>query len=586
MSDGLYAATPNLATMFFDQAARYGAKPFLAWKEAEVWRRMSWTETADKVARLARALESLGIGRGERVALVSENRPEWLIADHAIMAAGAITVPGYATSTADDLAHVLKDSGAVAAISSGAVLAGRVAVAAEQAPSVRHLISIEPPNIGAGNAARHRLDTLLQSHAGPTAEIAERARSIQQSALACFIYTSGTGGVPKGVMLSHRALLANCYGAHKVLEPLGLEDNVFLSFLPLSHSYEHTAGQFFPIAIGAEIHYAEGADKLAQNMREARPTIMTAVPRLYEAMHQRITGGLRNANPVKRRLFEATLALGRKRYRDGKLGPVESLADRLLDGIVRSKVAAGFGGRLKAMVSGGAPLNPEIGIFFTALGVRLLQGYGQTEAAPVVSCNPPPPRRAKLHTVGPPLPGVEVKLAEDGEILVRGNLLMDGYWNAPEATAAVLKDGWLHTGDVGLIDADGYIQITDRKKDFIKNSGGELIAPGRIETILTVEPEIGQAMVFGDRKSYLVAVLVPGRELAQAQAGKPEAIGRALAAALERANAKLPQPERVRRFLVADGPFTIENGQLTPTLKIRRHIIRQIYADRVESLYA
>ncbi len=324
-------------------------------------------------------------------------------------------------------------------------------------------------------------------------------------------------------MLSHRNILGNCRGAYRLLEQLGLGDEVFLSFLPLSHSYEHTAGLMFPISIGAEIYFAEGADTLAANLLEARPTIMTAVPRLYETMHQRIRLGIERERGLKRRLFEQAVAIGRKRLAGETLPLADRLLDPVLERLVRDKVRARFGGRLKAMVSGGAPLNPEIGGFFLALGVRLLQGYGQTEAAPVIACNPPD--RTRIDTVGPALDGVEIRIAEDGEILVRGDNVMQGYWNDPEATSRTLVDGWLHTGDIGLLDPDGYLRITDRKRDFIKNSGGDMVAPARVESALTLAPEIAQAMVSGDRRPYLVAVLVPDPDFAAAYAREHDVPG-------------------------------------------------------------
>jgi long-chain acyl-CoA synthetase len=352
----------------------------------------------------------------------------------------------------------------------------------------------------------------------------------------------------------------------------------------------------FPISLGAEIYFAEGAETLAANLLEARPTIMTAVPRLYETMHQRLQRAMEREGGLKAKLFQRALALGRKRLEDPRsLNLRERALDWLLGLLVRRKVGKRFGGRLKAMVSGGAPLNPEIGKFFLALGVPLLQGYGQTEASPVVSANPP--NRIKIDTVGPPLDGVELKIAEDGEILVRGELIMKGYWNDPESTERALKDGWLHTGDVGMLDPDGYIKITDRKRDFIKNSGGEMVSPARIEGYLTIEPEIGQAMVYGDRRPYLVAVIVPHAELidsiAQAQGVKPELaqlhehpeLVKAVGAAVVRVNAGLSPVERVRRFILAREPFTTATGQMTPTLKIKRHAIRQAYGEALVRLY-
>ncbi len=396
-------------------------------------------------------------------------------------------------------------------------------------------------------------------------------------------------------MTTHRNILANCRGAFRLLEALGLGDEVFLSFLPLSHSYEHTAGLMFPISIGAQIYFAEGAETLAANLLEARPTIMTAVPRLYETMHRRIVLGVERKGGMARKMFDKAVAIGRKRASFGSPNIGERLIDPLLDRSVRAGLRRRFGGRLKAMVSGGAALNPEIGSFFLALGVRLLQGYGQTEAAPVIACNVP--SRIKIDTVGPPLDGVEVRIAEDGEILVAGDNIMKGYWNDPQATAQALVDGWLHTGDVGLMDEDGYIRITDRKRDFIKNSGGEMISPARVEGYLTLEPEIAQAMVFGDRRPYLVGLLVPDAEFAAGYArghGVPAEIAalaadpnftKAIGAAVARVNRGLAPIERVRRFVIASEPFTIANGQMTPTLKVKRHAIRDAYGAAVDSLY-
>jgi long-chain acyl-CoA synthetase len=350
------------------------------------------------------------------------------------------------------------------------------------------------------------------------------------------------------------------------------------------------------MSLGAQIYYAEGVETLATNMREARPTIMTAVPRLYETMHGRILRGVHKAGGVKEKLFRKALELGTRRYqRAGGLSPGQRLIDAVLDKLVRDKVRAGFGGRLKALVSGGAPLNADIGLFFTALGLCILQGYGQTEAAPVVTANRP--NKVKIHTVGPPLPGVQVKIAADGEILVRGELVMQGYWRDPEATAEAIRDGWLHTGDVGVIDSDGYLTITDRKKDIIVCSGGDNVSPQRIEGMLTLEPEIAQAMVYGDRRPHLVGLLVPDtvwmktwakdhKKPAELQAlAGDKAFLHALDAAVKRVNGRLSKLERVRRCAVADGPFTIENAQMTPTLKIRRHKIKDVYGERLEALY-
>jgi long-chain acyl-CoA synthetase len=575
-----YDACRSLPAMFFAEAARLGSKPFLWHKQEDRYCRTRWEEAAAAVRQLAQGLAALGVARGDRVALVAENRPEWVIADLAIMSAGAITVPAYTTHSADDYRHVFADSGAAVVIVSKPALAARVLAAANQVASVHTVIAIEGTAGQASNVDLCSWDAALaRGGAAGGEEVVQRLAAIAPEDVACLIYTSGTGGTPKGVMTTHRNILANCRGACRVLELLGLGDEVFLSFLPLSHAYEHTAGMMFPISIGAEIYFAEGADTLAANMLEARPTIMTAVPRLYEVLHQRIRHAVERDSRVKRRLFEQALAIGRKRLTGEKLRPGERALDPVLDRLVRAKLRRRFGGRLKAMISGGAPLNPDIGSFFLALGVTLLQGYGQTETAPVICCNQP--GRVKIDTVGPPLDGVSVRVAADGELLVSGDNVMKGYWNDPERTARILADGWLHTGDVGHIDADGHVRITDRKRDFIKSSGGEMIAPARVEGYLTLEPEIAQAMVSGDRRPYLVAVIVPDPELAQSGADLQKAIG----AAVARVNRALTPAERVRRFIIAAEPFTIANGQLTPTLKIRRHAIRETYGAALDRLY-
>jgi long-chain acyl-CoA synthetase len=575
---------PNLAAMFFDQAAHKGDAPWLWAKHEGAYRGLAWREAARRVGAIAHGLRAVGIGPGDRVALIAENRPEWALADLGIMTAGAVTVPSYTTNTASDHRHVLSDSAARAVIVSTAKLAVRVFEAAATTPTVETLVTMEPA--GPAPEGRRSIPWDELTREGP-ADGPTLACAMTRDDLACLIYTSGTGGVPKGVMLSHGAILHNVAGARALFRTLGLDNEVFLSFLPLSHAYEHTAGLMFPCSIGAEIYYAEGVAELSRNMIEARPTVITCVPRLYEVLRERILLQVHKTGGFKRWMFEKALAVGLKRL-EGSAGPglAERLIDPLLERVVRDKVRARFGGRLKAFVSGGAPLNPEVGAFFLALGVRVLQGYGQTESAPVISVNLP--ERNKVATVGPPLQGVAVRIAEDGEILVRGELVMKGYWRNPEATALALADGWLHTGDIGHLDADGHLVITDRKKDIIVKSGGDNVAPQRVEGILTLEPEIAQAAVFGDKRPHLVALLVPSPEGLKAKgvdARDRDAVRHALGAALERANAKLSPIEMVKRFAVADEAFSIENGLMTATLKVRRHLVLARHRDAIEALY-
>jgi long-chain acyl-CoA synthetase len=590
-----YRGCPNLVQMLFDRAAAFGDKPALWGKQNDNWGSLSYAELGRQVSRLARGLRSLGVEPGDRLALAAENRPDWVVADYAIMAIGAITVPAYTTNTVADNLHIFTNAGIKGIIASTRSLAERALAAGRDTPGCNFLIAIESPDIAqnVGLTVLGWNEALARGDTEPD-DIAAAASRLKRGDPACIIHTSGTGGLPKGVVLSHGAILSNCLGAHDLLVELGLEDEVFLSFLPLSHSYEHTCVGAFALSIGAQIYFAESTEALPRNMLEVKPTIMTAVPRLYETMHQRILSGLKREKPLKAKLFLKTVELGSKRY-EGSLSVLDRLIDPVLSQLVRSKVRERFGGRLKAFVSGGAPLSYEIGLFFTALGVRLLQGYGQTESAPVVACNRP--NRVKLDTVGPPLTDVEVCIAEDGEILVRGELVMSGYWNDAPATEAAIRDGWLHTGDVGLIDADGYIKITDRKKDFIKTAGGDMVAPARIEGLLALQPEIAQAMVYGDRKPHLVALIVPHQETidtaAKASGAKPvladlaadKSLRASIDAAIARVNAQVQGHERIRRFIVAREPFSIANEQMTPTLKIKRHKIREAYGQELEALY-
>jgi len=594
-----YRAVTSLPAMFFAQAERLADRPFLWRKQDGAYRSLSYGEAGRQVSLLARGLIDLGVGPGDRIALVAENRPEWLIADHAIMATGALTVPAFTTNTTADHTHVLTHSGAKGAIISGKAIAKRFLPAALESPDLAFVVSMEPLDLAQEPSVRvfSWAQVLAQGAKRPEDELSARVAQIERNGVCCLIYTSGTGGVPRGVMLTHGSILCNLRGCFEVLKGFGLGEEVFLSFLPLSHSYEHTAGQFFPVSIGAQIYYAESVDRLLDNMAEARPTLMMAVPRLYEVMHQRIMRAMERTTGLRRQLFDLALKLGRERYeRGGRLSLWQTAADRLVETLVRRKVRQRFGGRLLGFVSGGAALNHEIALFFTGLGVRILQGYGQTETSPVVSVNLP--EKIKLHTVGPPLTDVEIKIAGDGEILVRGEAVMRGYWRDPEGTAAAIRDGWLHTGDIGMFDGDNYLQITDRKKDIIVLSGGDNVSPARVEGFLCLEPEIAQAMVYGDKKPHLVALLVPDAEFAAGwarRAGKAPDLDaliedadflRTLSAALDRVNTRLSSIERIRRFLPAAEPFSTDNGMLTPSLKIRRHKIRERYGEGLERLYS
>ena len=589
---------PNLVAMFLDRARIRAALPMLVARHDGAWRPTDWNTAADQVCILAQSLRRIGLRDGDRVALISENRPEWCMADLAIMAAGLVTVPTYTTNTERDHHHILENSGARAVIVSGPKLAPPLLAAAMRAPNVEHVIGIEPlRQMQSGMLTFHDwADLTAGDAAGARAETEARITTIGRDALACIIYTSGTGGAPRGVRQHHGAILRNVDGAARILaEDFGWNNEVFLSFLPLSHAYEHSAGQFLPIGMGGTIYYAESLEKLAANMEEVHPTIMVVVPRLFEVLRSRIIKQVEKQGRLPAAMMHRALAIAARRAA-GKSGLADRLVDMVLERTLRPKIRARFGGRMKALVSGGAPLNPEVGIFFEAMGMTLLQGYGQTEAGPVISVNRP---RAgvRMDTVGPPMRDVTVKIADDGEILVQGELVMHGYWRNEVETLRTIRDGWLHTGDIGHIDLAGRIVITDRKKDMIVNDKGENISPQKIEGMLTLQPEIAQAMVSGDKRPYVVGLIVPDAEWAldwAREAGEHfdiaalqdlPAFRAAIRAAIDRVNVDLSVTEKVRQFAFADEPFAIGNEELTPSMKIRRHKIRERYGARVDALY-
>ena len=586
----------NLVSLFYTRAEEGGDTPFLWRKQDRVWTSQSWREVAGQVSALADALLAQGLVPGDRVVLVSENRPEWLIADIGIMAAGCVTVPTYTTNTERDFQHVLDNSGARAVIVSTAKLARMVMPAALRS-GTQFMVVMEDMRTAQQSDVRV-LDwaPLVQDGERRIAEVSARNATVRRNDLACLIYTSGTGGAPRGVRQHHGAILHNIEGAGAILaEDFGLGEEVFLSFLPLSHAYEHTGGQYLPICVGAQIYYAEGLEKLVANIEEVRPTIMVVVPRLFEVIRARMLKAVEKQGKLANILLRQALRVGGKDYA-GKLSLFDRPMDLIVDKLFRPKISKKFGGRLKALVAGGAPLNPDIGIFFHSVGLTLLQGYGQTESGPIIACNRP---RAgiKMDTVGPPLKNTEVRIAEDGEICVRGELVMHGYWRNEAESARVLIDGWLHTGDIGHIDDAGRIVITDRKKDIIVNDKGDNVSPQRVEGMLTLQPEILQAMVYGDKRPHIVGIIVPDPEWAREwaeEAGLPtdmallkehDAFRAAVRVAVDRVNADLGVIEKVRKFDFADAPFTIENEQMTPSLKIRRHVLKQVYEARIAAMY-
>ena len=574
-------AFQSLIKLFFDRADQYNEKPFLWAKKNKEWSPLSWKETSSKVKEFAGGLRSFGIKPGDKVVIVSENRPEWIIADLAINLIGAITVPAYTTNTEDDHHYILEHSDARAVIASNNILANRVALATTRTKLCNILITLdsysgfEPDNLKIINFnevndfGKNNIETAL-----------DYLNHIQPDDVSCIIYTSGTGGRPKGVMLTHKNIFSNLQGAEDLLEIIGKKDNKYLSLIPLSHSYEHTAGLYLQIDLGSEIYFCEGPEKFSQNLLEVSPTLTTAVPRIFEVIHDRIKIQMKNQNRIIKFIFDRAVKVGIKKHYYG-LNLLENIEYKTYTSLIRKKINKQLGGSLRAFVSGGAALNPEIGNFFISLGVKILQGYGQTEASPLISANRP--ENIKIETVGPAVKGVEAKLSKEGELIVKGDCVMRGYWKDEKATDEAIIDGWLHTGDIATISEDGYITITGRKKELIVNSGGDNIAPARPEASLTFQETIFQSMVIGDRRPYLVAVIVPDVEKTKNMTD--EEINEIISSEVKKANEGLSSIEKIRKFVIAKEPFSTDNGLLTPTMKVKRHKVIEIYGETLDDLY-
>ena len=532
---------------------------------------MSWLETKNLTKKIHNFLANKYLGELERVLLVSENRPEWMASDIAIMSNKLICVPNYTTYTSRDFEHILNDSQPVGLIVSNKNLLQTILTASEKVKyNFKFILCFDYFE----NNSISNLVFLNDLTDDNNDNNREKIKEIKRTDPACIIYTSGTQGLPKGVILSHGGILSNCEGAYELLKTIKSPDLTFLTWLPLSHSYEH-AVQFVQIILEAKVFYNKSIETLLPTIKIAQPHIMTAVPRFYNNLHAKMKINLKNQSNLKQNLFNKTIQLGTKKFKNNKLSFSENIFDLILDKLVRKKVKNNFGGRLEAFISGGGPLDSQVGEALNALGLKTLQGYGLTETSPVVSCNLL--NKVKVDTVGPIFPGVEVKLAEDGEILVKGENLMLGYWNNKEATEQTIKDGWLHTGDIGEFDEDNYLKITDRKKDIIVSLGGDNIAPSKIENLLTLSPEIEQACVFGEQKNYIAALLVLNSE----SKSSDEDIQRYI----DEVNKDLTQPEKIKKFIYIDEPFSIENNLMTPTMKVRRHEVQKKYQNQIDQLF-
>ncbi len=553
----------SLVELFFEKTKTINpSKPFLQWLKPNkpIY---TWSDISEKVYKLTNEIKSL-IVEGDRCIILSENRPNWLISDLAIMNAGGISVPIFTTYSLKDYEFIFDDCKPKLIIISNN----------EQYKKIKNFINEDNQKI----ISFEKIDipTILINDIFKKNNHNETInKNLRRNSPACIIYTSGTSGTPKGVILSHGGILSNCEGALGLLKPLiKKKDPIFLTWLPLSHSYEHTV-QFIQIILGARVFYAESLEKLLSNMSIAKPTIMTAVPRFYQNLFNKINSNIKKQSGFKKYLINKTIFLGKKILRKKKLKYSEKLINFFCDILVRKKIHKQFGGNLQTFVSGGGALDINVGEFLNAIGLPTLQGYGLTETSPVVSCNIP--GSIKVETVGPPFKTNQVKIANDGEILVKGENVMLGYWNNEKETKEIIKNGWLHTGDIGEIDEKGFLKITDRKKDIIVNHGGDNISPSKIENFICTHAKIKQCLVYGDKKNYLVALLV---------VEKNDDNYTTIRSIIDELNKNFSVIEKIKKFKLITDDFTIENGLMTPTLKLKRKKIVEKYKQDLENLYS
>ncbi|EDZ60461.1 long-chain-fatty-acid--CoA ligase, putative [Candidatus Pelagibacter sp. HTCC7211] len=569
----------NLIELFSLQVDKQNKKDiFLEWLNPLNKKTYTWEETQNNILKLSKIIRE-NIKEDDRCLLVSENRPEWFISDMAIMLSGGITVPAYTTYTEDDYKYLIEDCEPSLVIVSNNEMLKKLNNTINEKKFIKKIITLDEVNKVTNDLNIIDKEKYLNFNSIIKNNLLDEDKiqnnKLQRTSPACIIYTSGTGGNPKGVILSHGGILNNLVGASEILKPLIDSRPVFLTWLPLSHSYEHSV-QFVQIAVGAKVFYAEKIEKLLENISVAKPTIMTAVPRFYQNLYNKININLKKQSGFKAKLIDATIRLGKKKLLNQKMTILEKFVNIITEALVRKKIKKQFGGNLKAFVSGGGALDKEIGEFLNSIGLPTLQGYGLTETSPVVSCNPID--KIKVETVGPPFQGNQVKIADDGEILVKGENVMLGYWNKKEETDEVIIDGWLHTGDIGEIDPeDGYLKITDRKKDIIVSAGGDNISPAKIENMITNEPEIDQCMVYGDKKNYLVALIVPSKDFLR----EKDKINNVI----EKINKKLTLLEKIKKIQLIDENFSIENGLMTPTMKVKRKKVTEKYKNQLEKLY-
>ena len=575
----------TLSQIFFENSLLYQDKKLFGFKKGDEWRHVSWNKASDLVQNLSVGLHEIGVKKNDKISIIAENSYKWCVTDLAIISLGAITVPGYTTSNEDEIFYLLSHSESSVVFVNSKLLS-TIEKILPKLDKIKQIICIDEVESSKLNKSILTFDSLIDagSESSKKATFKEDTlHKIKEDDVVSIIYTSGTSSKPKGVMLTHKSIISNILGANELVKEIEVKDHKFLSIIPLSHAYEHTAGFFLPILIGAEIYFNENRDQIVNDLLSVKPTLMTAVPRLYEVLHKKINIQLSTQSKITQKLFYKTIELGTKKFEKFDFNFKEKLQDLVLDKLVRKKIQKKFGGNLKAFISGGAALNEQVGLFFQSLGINILQGYGQTECSPLISCNPI--NNIKINSVGPVIKGVDVKLSKENEILVKGDSLMKGYWKDKKNTNKTIIDGWLHTGDLGSLDEDGYLKISGRINEMIVNSGGENIAPVPIENLLISYDEIEQALVYGHNRPFLISILVPNESLLLANKNSVNNLKTDFQNIINIVNKQLSQNKKIRKFILCDKFFSIENSQLTPTLKMKRHVISTFYKNEIESLY-
>lgn len=595
--------------VFFETATKHAAKLSLGKKPAsgQPYAYLSYAELAERVRQMAAAMLEMGVEAHERVAIMSENSPEWVISDLGIMSTGALNVPVYPTLTHEQLEYILNDCEAKGIVVSNNTHYQKVLRIWKEVPSLKFIVYVDPV-VEDANCEIETLSfaALLEKGAASLSQhettITERIAGTQPDDLCSIIYTSGTTGNPKGVMLTHKNFMSNAIESSKILVgPIPEMKILELSFLPLSHVLERVVYYALVVVNGGSIAYVESMDTITQNLLEVQPTVLASVPRIYEKIYNKVIEQVHHGSSLKQSIFNWALNTGKAYFHAKQKGQVGFLLQKKMDlanRLVFDKIKAKTGGQLQVLISGGAPLMREIAEFFAYIGMPILEGYGLTESSPVICVS----RRGKLKfgTVGPPIPGVEVKIAEDGEILARGPNIMKGYYHNDEATAEAITDGWLHTGDIGELDQDGYLRITDRKKEILVMSNGKNVAPNQIEGLLKTSPYIEQMVLIGDNRKYISALIVPSFDALQKEADalglhqlsreemcRQEKLQTFMREEIDRlSNGQLARYEQLKKFVLLPHEFTIENNEITPKLSLKRKVIYQRYATEIESMYA